>query len=76
MKVCFKNKFKKKINENLEFFYDAGQFYWGTDKSWMLNKSIYTKNSNFILIPKWRYCDIDTLEDWKRAENLVKILKK
>ena len=74
--MIFKNFYKSRSQDLKKILCDAGQFYWGTDKSGMLNKSIYTKNSNFILIPKWRYCDIDTLEDWKRAENLVKILKK
>ena len=50
--MIFKNFYKSRSQDLKKILCDAGQFYWGTDKSWMLNKSIYTKNSNFILIPK------------------------
>jgi CMP-N-acetylneuraminic acid synthetase len=37
-----------------------------------MKKSIYVG----IPIPNWRVVDIDTPEDWKRAEILFKTLKK
>lgn len=48
--------------------HDAGQFYWGTLEAWKQKKMIYEKHSNVHIIPNWRVHDIDTLDDWKRAE--------
>ena len=38
-------------------------------------KSIFTKNSDVVMIPQWRYHDIDTKENWKRAEIYSKYIK-
>lgn len=56
---------------------DAGSFYWGNTTNWLSKseKTAITPNSDIILIPNWRYHDIDTHEDWKRAELFYKALK-
>ena len=38
-------------------------------------KSIFTKNSDVVMIPQWRYHDIDTKENWKHAEIYSKYIK-
>ena len=48
--------------------HDAGQFYWGRPEAWMRGRRIFSINSKPILIPRWRVQDIDTSEDWERAE--------
>lgn len=48
-------------------YYDAGQFYWGSVDSWMSGKIIHEHATGYV-IPNWRVVDIDTAEDWKRAE--------
>ena len=64
-------------SQDLELAYhDAGQFYWGYKKTWLHKKIIFAKRSDVIMIPKWRYYDIDTMDDWKRAELNYKILNK
>jgi pseudaminic acid cytidylyltransferase len=50
-------------------FYDAGQFYWGAKIEWLTNSNIHTNGVGYV-IPSWRAVDIDTLEDWHRAEIL------
>ena len=57
-------------------YHDAGQFYWGKLDAWKHESKIFSSKSTFLNIPNWRVNDIDTLEDWKRAEILFKILKK
>lgn len=54
--------------------HDAGQFYWGRSEAWMQGRRIFSINSKPILIPRWRVQDIDTLEDWKRAEIVAPII--
>jgi len=48
-------------------YYDAGQFYWGYVQSWLEGKIIHDHAASLV-IPDWRVVDIDTYEDWKRAE--------
>ena len=48
-------------------YYDAGQFYWGNVNSWLNNKNLHSNAIGYI-IPSWRAVDIDTNEDWERAE--------
>ena len=74
-KMIFKKNFKQRSQDIKKIFCDAGQFYWAHKKDWLSKKNIYSKNSNFISIPKWRYNDIDTPDDWQRAEKFSKFLK-
>lgn len=48
-------------------YFDVGQFYWGTPQAWTAGLAIHS-NSSTITIPEWRVVDIDTPEDWHRAE--------
>lgn len=50
-------------------FHDAGQFYWGTRKAWLAKPRIHSGGVGFA-IPSWRVVDIDTPEDWQRAERI------
>ena len=48
-------------------FHDAGQFYWGSAEAWATEEDILG-HSVGLPIPNWRVVDIDTLDDWLRAE--------
>lgn len=48
-------------------YYDAGQFYWAKAEAWLRNLNIHSSGSGY-LIPSWRVVDIDTPDDWQRAE--------
>jgi pseudaminic acid cytidylyltransferase len=56
-----------------EAVHDAGQFYWGRAEAWAGRTPIYGPQSRILLIPRWRAQDIDTPEDWMRAELLHRI---
>ena len=51
-----------------ETFHDAGQFYWGKSQSWVAGKQIFSEDAVPIVLPQHRVQDIDTKEDWERAE--------
>ena len=55
-------------------FYDVGQFYWGNRDTWLRNTCLHS-NGIGLPIPNWRVVDIDTLEDWKRAERVWHIVQ-
>lgn len=57
-----------------EAYHDAGQFYWGTTSAWLEGKIIFAPHSTAVLLPRHLVQDIDTPEDWIRAEFMYKAL--
>jgi pseudaminic acid cytidylyltransferase len=55
-------------------YHDAGQFYWGGRKAWLNNTRIHSHGVGLV-IPSWRVVDIDTPEDWYRAEIIYKAIR-
>lgn len=58
-----------------EAWHDAGQFYWGTSEAWLAEKAIFAEGSVPVKLPRHRVQDIDTPEDWTRAEWLFKAMQ-
>lgn len=58
-----------------EAFHDAGQFYWGKVAAWLAETPLFSKESAAVLLPRHRVQDIDTPEDWVRAEWMFKALQ-
>lgn len=58
-----------------EAFQDAGQFYWGSAATYMSEKIFFSTDSMAYVLPRHMVQDIDTLEDWKRAELMYAALK-
>ena len=55
-----------------EAYHDAGQFYWGRRDAWMSDEPMFGGRSRIHRLPRWRVQDIDTMEDWERAEMTVR----
>ncbi|RJP85535.1 MAG: pseudaminic acid cytidylyltransferase [Desulfobacteraceae bacterium] len=51
-----------------ELFHDAGQFYWGKTGSFLNDTDIYASGALPVILPRHSVQDIDTIEDWERAE--------
>ena len=58
-----------------EAFHDAGQFYWGRAEAWLQGRPIFNPRALPVLLPRHRVQDIDTPEDWIRAEWLFKSMQ-
>lgn len=58
-----------------EAWHDAGQFYWGQTEAWVTQKAIFSHSAVPVFLPRHRVQDIDTLEDWIRAEWLFKAMQ-
>jgi pseudaminic acid cytidylyltransferase len=70
----FYPEFETTRTQDLEpAYYDAGQFYWGKVGAWLTNSKIHNNGLGYT-IPNWRVVDIDTPEDWSRAEILAPII--
>jgi len=62
-------------NDLPEAYHDAGQFYWLDVEKIIRESKIYSKDSMPIILPRYLVQDIDTQEDWERAEIMYKVLK-
>lgn len=61
-------------NDLPEAYHDAGQFYWLNTDNFIKNKKFYTKDALPIILPRYLVQDIDTEEDWHRAELMYKVI--
>jgi pseudaminic acid cytidylyltransferase len=55
-------------------YHDAGQFYWGRASAWLAGRRVHSGGIGHPM-PAWRVVDIDTPEDWARAELIHRALK-
>lgn len=56
-------------------FHDAGQFYWGRAEGFLAGRETFAPGSEPMFLPSHRVQDIDTEEDWVRAEALARALE-
>ncbi len=53
-------------------FHDTGQFYWGRTDAWAAQKRMHSEGAGLV-VPYWRFVDIDTIDDWQRAELMFEL---
>lgn len=57
-------------------YHDAGQLYWAKASTWLNpQKGVFGANSQLYELPSHLVQDIDTPEDWRRAELLYQLLQ-
>lgn len=67
--------FQARSQDLEEAWHDAGQFYWGTADAWCEERPIFGADSVPVKLPRHRVQDIDTPEDWVRAEWLFRSMQ-
>jgi pseudaminic acid cytidylyltransferase len=58
-----------------EAYHDAGQFYWGRANAFLNEEVFFSPASVPVLLPRYLVQDIDTIEDWRRAEYMHQALR-
>jgi pseudaminic acid cytidylyltransferase len=53
-----------------EAYHDAGQFYWGRCQAFLECRDSVSSTGRAFVLPRYRVHDIDTPEDWVRAEKM------
>ena len=71
-RMNYPDKFNIRTQDLPANYFDCGQFYWGSARNWLTRESLF-ESSAFINIPPWRIHDIDTLDDWHRAEMFFEV---
>ncbi len=56
-------------------YHDAGQFYWGTKVAFTTRQGFFNSRAYPVVLPRYRVNDIDTEEDWTRAEKLFELIR-
>ena len=74
-KMFWPENFMKRSQDLEEAYQDAGQFYWDNQKI-KSNEITFGKDSIPIILPRHLVQDIDTLEDWRRAEYMYEVINK
>jgi N-acylneuraminate cytidylyltransferase len=73
----FNSEYFNTRSQDLEdAYHDAGQFYWGRASTWLAEKMIFSPDAAPVLLPRHQVQDIDTMEDWQRAELMFQAWKK
>ncbi len=66
--MFFPENFKTRSQDLPEAWHDAAQFCWGRPRAWLDGTVVFDSRSTMVPVPRWRVQDIDTPEDWRRAE--------
>ena len=56
-------------------WHDAAQFYWGRAAAWRRGDTLFSPVALPVALPRHFMQDIDTLEDWQRAEWIYAALR-
>ena len=75
LEMFFPKHFNSRSQDLPEALHDAGQFYWGRPQAWLDHVRIFDTASTVVTIPRWRVQDIDTFEDWERAQLMWQVLQ-
>lgn len=73
--MFFKEYFSSRSQDLEPAYQDAGQFYW-TNLNKTSSDIFFGKDSIPIILPRYLVQDIDTMEDWVRAEIMYEVIRK
>jgi N-acylneuraminate cytidylyltransferase len=74
LEMVFPDRFETRSQDLPEALHDAAQFCWGRPEAWLARRRVFDRHSTVVRIPRWRVQDIDTEEDWARAEAMAAYL--
>ena len=76
IEMFYPEHFETRSQDLEESYHDAGQFYWGKAEAFKQQKPLFSKSATPYILPRYLVQDIDTHEDWRRAELMYQALNK
>jgi len=73
--MFYPEHFETRSQDLDESYHDAGQFYWGKAEAFKQQKPLFSKSATPYILPRHLVQDIDTTEDWIRAEAMHRVLQ-
>jgi pseudaminic acid cytidylyltransferase len=74
IEMLWPENYEKRSQDLNKVYHDAGMFYWGKQSAFENNIPIFSHNSTPLLLPHYVVHDIDTHDDWIRAELYQKLI--
>tara|TARA_Y100001970_G_C14163231_1_gene819779 strand:- start:819 stop:1505 length:687 start_codon:yes stop_codon:yes gene_type:complete len=71
-KMKFPNLYNSRSQDLDQVFVDSGQFYFAKASTFLKEKKVFTSKSKIIDLSQLKVIDINYLEDWKKAEIILK----
>jgi N-acylneuraminate cytidylyltransferase len=75
VEMFYPEHFSTRSQDLEEAYHDAGQFYWGKAEAWKAETRLFSDKATAYILSRHLVQDIDTPEDWKRAELMYQLLK-
>tara|TARA_B100001059_G_scaffold236519_1_gene287490 strand:- start:10226 stop:10918 length:693 start_codon:yes stop_codon:yes gene_type:complete len=72
LKMLFNKNHKKRSQDLISTYREAGQFCWGKVESWQKKEVIFSSNTLPYILPHFKSIDIDEIEDLKMAKIIFK----
>lgn len=72
--MLWPENFAKRSQDMEKVYHDAGMFYFGKPIAFLENRLIFGNSAKPLLLPHYRVQDIDTLDDWQRAEVIYRVI--
>lgn len=76
LQMLYPGQFNTRSQDLEEAYHDAGQFYWGRAEAFKAQKQLFSEAASPYVLPGYLVQDIDTPEDWKRAEIKYQVIKR
>ncbi len=73
--MFYPEHFNTRSQDLEEAYHDAGQFYWGKAQAFKDELPLFSEVATPYILPRYLVQDIDTMEDWTRAEAMYKVLQ-
>ena len=74
LKMFWPENYRVRSQDFPEAYHDAGQFYWLDARKFTEEKRFFSSDAVPIILPRKFVQDIDTQEDWERAEFIYRAL--
>ena len=76
LNMFYPEYFNTRSQDLEEAYHDAGQFYWGDSNAFKKELPMFSESATPYVLPRFLVQDIDSIEDWIRAEVMHEVLKK
>lgn len=74
VQMFWPENFNKRSQDLPKAYFDAAQFYWGKTEAFKQNLQMFAQHSIGVELPRHLVQDIDTPEDWIRAEYMYQAI--
>jgi N-acylneuraminate cytidylyltransferase len=75
VEMLYPEYFNTRSQDLEESYHDAGQFYWGKSQAFKNKTLLFSEVATPYILPRYLVQDIDTKDDWVRAEAMYKALQ-